>query len=172
MLTEATINQDPSPNSLWQQLRRPRLTASVFGTVVKRCRNFEKLAETLLYKPPPCTVSTLEWEKSHEEVARQCYLQQKILQHGPSYKVCKTGIHISTVNPWLAASPDGIVEDPSQVEGRCNGILEIKCPYSGRTMTPETACQEINRFCSTLNNGQVTLKKKHNIIIRYKANWL
>ena len=29
-------------------------------------------------------------------------------------------------------------------------------------MTPEAACQEINRFCSILNNGQVTLKKKHN----------
>ena len=34
-LTEATIGQDPSPNSLWQQLRRARLTASRFGTVVK-----------------------------------------------------------------------------------------------------------------------------------------
>ena len=28
-------------------------------------------------------------------------------------------------------------------------------------MTPEVACQEINRFCSSLNNGQVTLKETH-----------
>ena len=62
----------------------------------------------------------------------------------------------------MAASLDGIVQDPSQIEGKRTGILEIKCPYSGRTMTPEAASQEINRFCSTLNNGQVTLKKKHN----------
>ena len=75
---------------------------------------------------------------------------------------CKTGIHISAINSWLAASPDGIVQDPSQIEGKRTGILEIKCPYSGRTMTPEAAYQEINRFYSTLNNGQVTLKKKHN----------
>ena len=27
-------------------------------------------------------------------------------------------------------------------------------------MTPEVACQEINRFCSSLINGQVTLKLK------------
>ena len=161
-LTQATVDQDPSPNSLWQQLRRPRLTASVFGTVVKRRKNFEKLTETILYKPPPGTVPALEWGQSHEEVARQWYTHHKTTLHGPAYKVCKTGIHISTTNPWLAASPDGVVEDPTQDEGRHNGILEIKCFYSGRTMTPEDACQEINRFCSTLNNGQVTLKKKHN----------
>ena len=94
------------------------MIASVFGTVVKHCKNFEKLAETILYKPPPGTVPALEWGKSHEEVARQWYIHQKTTQYGPSYKVSKTGIHISTTNPWLAASPDGVVEDPTQVEGR------------------------------------------------------
>ena len=156
------MDQDPSLNSLWQQLRRPRLTASVFGTVIKRRKNFEKLVETILYKPPPGTVPALEWGRSHEDIARQWYMNHKTTQFGSSYKVSKTGIHISTVDPWLAASPDGVVEDPTQAEGRRNGILEIKCPYSGRTMTPEVACQEINRFCSSLNNGQVTLKATHN----------
>ena len=161
-LTRATMNQDPSLNSLWQQLRRLRLTASVFGTVIKRRKNFEKLVETILYKPPPGTVPALEWGQSHEDIAQQWYMNHKTTQFGSSYKVSKTGIHISTVDPWLAASPDSVVEDPTQAEGRRNGILEIKCPYSGRTMTPEVACQEINRFCSSLNNGQVTLKATHN----------
>ena len=70
-LTRATVDQDPSLNSLWQQLRRPRLTASLFGTVIKRHKNFEKLVETILYKPPLGPVPALEWGRSHEEVARQ-----------------------------------------------------------------------------------------------------
>ena len=117
--------------------------------------------ESILYKPPPGTVPALEWGRSHEEVARQWYLAQKTKQFGQTYHVSRTGIHISTTDPWLAASPDGIIEDPTQAEGRHNGILEIKCPYSGRTMTPEVAYQEINRFCSSLIDGQVTLKKLH-----------
>ena len=35
-LMRETVDQDPSLNSLWQQLRRPRLTASAFDTVIKR----------------------------------------------------------------------------------------------------------------------------------------
>ena len=34
-LTAVTTEQDPSPNSLWQQLRRARLTASRFGAAIK-----------------------------------------------------------------------------------------------------------------------------------------
>ena len=77
---------------------------------------------------------------------------------GPSYKVSKTGIHISTTDPWLVASPDGVVEDPTQAEGRQFGLLEI----NGRAMTPEVACQEVNQFCSSLMDGKVTPKKTHN----------
>jgi len=161
-LTTATVDQDPSLNSLWQQLRRPRLTASVFGTVVKRRKNFEKLVETILYKPPPGSIPALEWGRSHEDNARQWYATYMTKQFGPSYTVRKTGIHISTTDPWLAASPDGVVEDPTQTEGRRCGLLEIKCPYSGRTMTPEIACQEVNQFCSSLMDGNVTLKSTHN----------
>ena len=131
------MDQNPSLNSLWQQLRRPCLTASVFGTVVKRRKNFEKLVETILYKPPPGSIPALEWGRSHEDNARQWYATYMMKQFGPSYTVRKTGIHISTTDPWLAASPDGVVEDPTQTEGRRCGLLEIKCPYSGRTMTPE-----------------------------------
>ena len=93
--------------------------------------NFEKQVETILYKPPTGTVPALEWGRLHEEVARQWYTAQKTQQFGPSYQVSRTGMHISTIDPWLAASPDGVIRDPTKAEGRHNGILEIKCPYSG-----------------------------------------
>ena len=115
-----------------------------------------------MYKPPPGTIPALEWGRSHEDTARQWYVTHMTKQFDPSYQVSITGIHISTMHPWLAASPDGVVEDPTQAEGRRLGLLEIKCPYSGRTMIPEVACQEVNQFCSSLADGQVMLKKTHN----------
>ena len=93
---------------------------------------------------------------------RQWYIAQKTKLFGPTHQGSRTGIHISTTDPWLAASLDGIIVDSTQAEGRHNSILEVKCPYSGRTMTPEVACQEVNRFCSSLVDGQITLKKSCN----------
>jgi len=62
--------QDPSPNSLWQRLQSVQLTASNFGSIVKRQSKFEKLVETIHYKPPPGAVAALEWGRSHEDTAR------------------------------------------------------------------------------------------------------
>ena len=116
--------------------------------------------ETIHYKRPPGAVAALDWGRSHEDTAREAYMNSNT--GGDTYHIDRTGIHICTEHPWLAASPDGLVEDPSEVEGRNQGILEIKCPYSARTLTPEAACQELNRFCSNLVDGRVSLKKTHN----------
>ena len=62
----------------------------------------------------------------------------------------------------MAASPDGLIEDPSENNGRRYGILEIKCPYSARKVTPKAACHEINQFCCSLINGRTLLKQTHN----------
>ena len=62
----------------------------------------------------------------------------------------------------MAASPDGLIEDPSKNNGRRYGILEIKCHYSARKVTPEAACYEINQFCCSLINGRTLLKQTHN----------
>ena len=66
-LAAATANQDVSPNSLWQRLRSVQLTASSFATVVKRRSKFEKLVESILYRPPWNTISALERGRNHEE---------------------------------------------------------------------------------------------------------
>jgi len=112
------------------------------------------------YKPPPGAVAALEWGRSHEDTAREVYANSNTC--GETYQVERTGIHISVEHPWLAASPDGLVDDPSEEVGRKQGILEIKCPYSARTHTPEAACQEINRFYCNIVDGHVILKRTHN----------
>ena len=51
-----TVNQDDSLNSTWQQSRRCCLTSSNFGRVAIRNSKYEKLIESILYKPPPSTL--------------------------------------------------------------------------------------------------------------------
>jgi len=60
-------------------------------------------------------VAALEWGRSHEDTARDAYMNSKI--SNKMYQVDHTGEHICTEYPWLAASHDGLVEDPSEVEG-------------------------------------------------------
>ena len=129
---------------------------------------FETLVESILYKPPPSSAAAIEWGTSHEGNARETILMRK--SHGDSYQVSQIGIFISTEHPWLAATPDGVVHDPSEPGGHHNGLLEIKCPYSARNKSLTDACKELDRFCCTILNDKVTLKTTHNTIIRSKDN--
>jgi len=90
------------------------LTASSFATIVKRKSKFEKL---VVYKPPHSTISALEWGRNHEE-ARTVYVSVKSKEISLPYFVLHMGIHISSKHPWLAASPDGLVEDPTETGNR------------------------------------------------------
>ena len=81
--------------------------------------------------------------------------------HGNSYKVVTTGIHVCMNKPWLAASPDGLVEHLSEPPEQRHGLLEIKCSYSARMLKPSAACTELNRFCCGLVNGTLALKRHH-----------
>lgn len=40
------------------------------------------------------------------------------------------------------------------------GILEVKCPYSKRDITPEEACKDPDFYC-TFENGRLNLKRSH-----------
>ena len=129
--------------------------------VAKRNSKYEKLVGSILYKPPPSTLKASEWGKSHEDTARSCHINEKMTAHGNSYKVVITGIHVCMNKPWLAASPDGLVEDPSKPPEQRHDLLEIKCPYSARMLKPSAACTKLNRFCCGLINGTPALKSNH-----------
>ena len=53
-----------------------------------------------------------------------------------------------TTDPWLAKSPDGIIEDLTQTEGRHSGILEIKCLCFERNRTAPGSFQRKSTGCS------------------------
>ena len=87
----------------------------------------------------------------NEVKARNSYCSQT----GFVIRTC--GLVVNPSLPWLGASPDGLVEDPSQ---KCFGLLEIKCPYIHRFSTVQEACSDPS-FFATVRNDKVTLKQEH-----------
>ena len=63
----------------------------------------------------------------------------------PGLTTQPAGLVISVDNPWLAASPDNIVEDPS--EQPTAGLAEYKKPFSARDLTISEACDKFSSFC-------------------------
>ena len=126
---------------LWHKLRNGRLTSSNFGLVVKRKKNFESLAIQLSQKKNfiHTAIPSLKWGIENQDRARSLY-EQELLNTSPSLKVVPSGLWIDTTMGWLAASPDGLIYDEDQLIG----LLEIKCPFSAKDLSPieaaETTC--------------------------------
>ena len=74
--------------------------------------------------------------------------------------VTQSGFFINKKYPFLGASPDGSVYDPSSDQHF--GFLEVKCPISYRNVTPEQANTSPG-FCLSLNTcgKQLTLRRTH-----------
>ena len=62
-------------------------------------------------------------------------------------------------DPWLGASPDGLVYDPSASDPL--GLLEIKCPFQARDTSVKDLCQQ-STFFLTNRSGIYQLKSNHN----------
>ena len=69
--------------------------------------------------------------------------------------ILDSGVVISQHMPWLAASPDRKV-----IADRGYGLVEIKCPYTLRNLTPEDACKEPTFYCYLIN-GNPQLQRNH-----------
>ena len=67
------------------------------------------------------------------------------------------GLVVNPALPWLGASPDGLVHDPSKLS---LGQLKVKCPYTHRLSTIKDAGSDPN-FFATIHEGKVTLKGSH-----------
>ena len=118
----------------WHEERFCRLTASNFGNVVLRRSGFDKLAQDILFTKVSSGVPSIKWGHDHEPIAFQKY--EKLLSDHSNLKLKKSGILIGE-QPYLGASPDGVLED---AEGNLSGIVEIKCPYSAANLTVKEAC--------------------------------
>ena len=80
-----------------------------------------------------------------EDQTRQQYDNYQHKNGHPGLTTQPTGLTISVDNQWLAASPDNIVEDPS--EQPTAGLAEYKPPFPARNLTISEACDKFSSFC-------------------------
>lgn len=145
----------------WKIERRNRITASKVGGICKmreKTKRSNKVKE-LLYTTFRGTPAT-RYGSAMEDIARQEYITIRQQNNHPNLSVADCGLIISENNNWLAATPDGIVDDPSNTD-QPSGILEIKNPYAVRDKTLVEATAN-STFCLELDKeNKLKLKQKH-----------
>jgi hypothetical protein len=146
------LTKDQANCPLWYAERKKRLTASNFGRICKMTDRTDpkKLARDLLYRDIPPWVPAIRYGRDMEAVARKKYREK-------NGRVCPAGLLIHSSLTYLACSSDSYAPDSDK-------IIEIKCPYSVRDLTPVQAARSSNSFCSSYlpSTGQLRLKREHN----------
>ena len=117
-----------SNSTQWLVERRKRITASRTGSIAKMRATTKKVKkiQELLYNTFRGNQATQYGLAKEEETILQYTTHQQRNGH-PDLKVDLCGLCVSLANPWLAASPDGFVCDPSD-QNNPLGLLEIKNP--------------------------------------------
>ena len=149
-------------SSLWHSVRRYRITSSIFGAVL--CRKDTTPPDSLVLRilqPKNFTSAATSYGIAMEPVAVKAYISYQESHGHSNITVTPCGFHISSTSPFLGASPDGAIYDPSTA-AQPFGFLEVKCPYTARDVTPADACS-LPGFCCALDtaNGQLKLKRSH-----------
>ena len=162
-----------SQSKLWFHERQGRLTASHFGTVMKRRENV--FSTSLLSKIvlPACNAAkppgTCLWGNSNEQTAIQKYLQQKNFDDLIMTACVHCGLIVNKQAPWLGASPDCLLYD--YAEPTSFGIGEVMCPFSKKEMTIKKACGIDPSFHLNVVNGKPQLKRNHHHFYQMQVNW-
>ena len=156
-----TRDQRLSP--LWSSVRRCRLTASLFGSVYKRRPTTppDNLVLSII-RQRRFSSEAIQYGIDNEPVALGEYVSYQQSHGHPSLSVAPSGFFVSHIHPFLGATPDGAVYDPSDIANPF-GFLEIKCPFTARNVLPSEACDD-STFCCTFDSrtNAPTLKRSHN----------
>lgn len=89
------------------------ITASNFGAIIKRKKNFANLVNSILYKSNISSVASVAHGLNNEKFA----LQQLGKQENIHIEDC--GLFIDPVFPYIGATPDGVVGESAIVEVKC-----------------------------------------------------
>lgn len=126
-----------------------RLTASVFGKLCKmrQTTSREKVIKEMLYGTFSGNDAT-RYGIAHEDMAKEEL--EKII----GKKIENAGLFVDANLQFLAASPDGLIDNDS--------LVEIKCPASAKSFTPEEGILMKKIKSCTIENGQLHLKRNDN----------
>lgn len=139
----------------WLDERKYRITGttcySLFTYSSNKQPNRDKKCSTF-FEPKDFKTEYTEYGKVTEAKAR-CQFEKVTNQ-----KVVETGLVVSQQNFWLACSPDGIIFEREKP----NTLVEIKCPFAGKSMPIDEAMKSQFGKCLSQNDkGEMSLKKKH-----------
>ena len=137
--------RDQADSDYWRLERRKRITASQVGGIAKMRETTKKAnkVHSLLYSKFRGNKAT-RYGSTNEDITRKQYIAYQRRNYHPELNVDDCGLFVSQDNNWLAATPDGLVTDPSNEDNF--GLLEIKNPYSMRDMDFNEACKK-SSFC-------------------------
>jgi hypothetical protein len=143
-----------SETALWHKVREFRLTASKFGSVARRQKaDVTKLIERLKATRNVQT-QAMKDGLAREPLAAEAYVRAKDMK----VNLYPCGCVVSVSAPWLAASPDRKVYDPSKPYPY--GLLEIKCPEADTVAQAQWLKEE---------QGVLVLKKNHDYFYQVLA---
>lgn len=91
----------------------------------------------------PLSTPAIKYGKEHEAIARLLYQENYKKEHIKAH-IVESGLHVSKQYPYMGASPDGLV----QCKCCGNGLLEIKCTYTHKDLSPDGSCYKGQKlFC-------------------------
>ena len=126
----------------WVQEREIRLTASNFCKVLYRTKEPSESFMKSIFEPKDLSkVSSIQHGKHDEVIVRSLYARKMQKQLHKNFTVYDCGLVVNPSHPYLGASPDGKVFDPSSTSPF--GLLEIKCPYTWcNVLTPDRSSMQ------------------------------
>ena len=156
------IERNTRESPLWFSVRRYRITASLFGSVLSR--RPETLPDSLVLRiiqPKNLSTPATSYGLEKESTAIKDYVSYQQCHGHVGLVVAASGVIINPSYCFLGASPDGAVYDPVSLD-KPFGFLEVKCPYSTRSSTPIEACGTSGFFCTVdAASGQLKLTESH-----------
>ncbi|KAH9361106.1 hypothetical protein HPB48_002968 [Haemaphysalis longicornis] len=111
----------------WKEARAQRVTASSFGLVLKRPTWTDKGLQNFTSQKDLSRVRPIQYGISNEQPAVHRYVSV-MKTRGHDVEAFRCGLVVDPSCPWLGASPDRLIFDPSETP--MHGLLEVKCPYS------------------------------------------
>ncbi|CAI6342668.1 unnamed protein product [Macrosiphum euphorbiae] len=145
--------RDQASSELWKRERLSRLTGSNFGRVCKMRQNTscKNTVHSILYSN--FTSSAVQFGKDMEQIAINKFEEMS------GFQVKPCGLHIDEEYPYLAASPDGVIDN--------DRLIEVKAPYAARSTINYIEAVETGKlkYCTVENEK---LKLKENNIYYYQ----
>ena len=140
------FTREQSGSYKWKEERHWRLTASRFGEICRATerRDMSSLAKSILNPPDLSRLPAVSYGKAQEANAIKKFMEVTKLE------VTKCGLFVDIDHGFLAATPDGIIDEDT--------LLEVKSPYTGRKehISPGKWFSHLEQ-----RDGELKLKKLH-----------